>query len=340
MIVELTHLFIRDYVDHWYKPLTESDEEFGRKVSHIVLGGIDELQRRFEKMDILMFLLFDVVRIMSFHLQSTVRHSLSHFPSHPCLASPEAEVQYLHRITDVLIKFLLPSSETALPAVRTLLREIIAKTCLQDSMNYFCDPDYLNQYIVYRCDQIEVAEKKTDKSYRYAPTFERFMLIIRTCNNIEQLKEIRYHVIAEIVQAAHIEKCKRMVARGGPAARAALSMLADNEKSAMLSDRNLVRYTNQCALAKNECERRIALLGGFNYRTMNMAMQQRRGGSDALERTDLVRGTALFESEKVLRLSEILNDGLALSYFCQYLQKFHDDINLKFWLTCQGLRSV
>ena len=163
-----------------------------------------------------MFITQDVVRVLSFHVQAVARNALGHFPSHPCLRSREAELAYLGQIADVLLHHLLPADELALPSLRDILRRMVTQTVLFDTVQFVCDPDYLNQYIVYRCAAVEREFAHTDQSYRYAPTFDKFMFIIRTCADVGQLKEIRYHVIAEIVQAAHIEKCKQMVARGVP----------------------------------------------------------------------------------------------------------------------------
>ena len=332
MLTEICQLIVRDNVNSWYQPVAGPDPDLGAHASALMLRVVDELQRRFEATDMLMFLTQDVVRIFTFHVQSLAKSSLGHFPSHPCLRSADSERAYLGQVADVLLHFLVPKDELLLPTVRDIARTMLVENVLYNTVQFFCDPDYLNQYIVYRCDVVNEEFSRSDQSYRYAPTFDKFMEIIRTCQSVDQLKDIRYHVIAEIVQAAHIEKCKQMVSRGGPAARAALAMLSESEKSTTLSNRNLVRYCNQCAQAKAECERRITLLGGPDYRTMNVAMQ---GAAPAS-----MHGTALGLSEKVLRLSEILSDGLALSYFCQYLQKFHDEINLKFWLSCQGMRVV
>jgi len=44
---------------------------------------------------------------------------------------------------------------------------------------------------------------------------DQFIEDIKACMDVDHLKEIRYHVIAEIVQAAHIERCKQQINRGG-----------------------------------------------------------------------------------------------------------------------------
>ncbi len=43
---------------------------------------------------------------------------------------------------------------------------------------------------------------------------DKFIKDIEACMDVDHLKEIRYHVIAEIVQAAHIERCKQQINRG------------------------------------------------------------------------------------------------------------------------------
>ncbi len=44
---------------------------------------------------------------------------------------------------------------------------------------------------------------------------DKFIKDIKTCMDVNHLKEIRSHVIAEIVKAAHIERCKQQIKRGG-----------------------------------------------------------------------------------------------------------------------------
>jgi hypothetical protein len=88
----------------------------------------------------------------------------------------------------------------------------------------------------------------------------------------------------------------------------------------------LVRYCNQCAQAKVECEKRILALGGPNYKTLNADVC-----SD---------GNVNGSSVQMKRLSDIITDGLALSYFSQFLAATHEDINIKFWLACQSMRMV
>jgi len=44
---------------------------------------------------------------------------------------------------------------------------------------------------------------------------DQFIKDMKACMVVDHLKEIRYHVIAEIVQAAHIKRCKQQINRGG-----------------------------------------------------------------------------------------------------------------------------
>ncbi len=65
------------------------------------------------------------------------------------------EEGFTNQLAGALIAFLLPPDEVALPIVQTLLRELIAKFALRLTVDMLSDPDYINQYILYYCDQLE-----------------------------------------------------------------------------------------------------------------------------------------------------------------------------------------
>jgi hypothetical protein len=325
LLLEIVALFIRDFVVSWYGPLTRNDPLMVPKISKLVMKIIDQIQHRFAKIDIVAFLTDDVVTTLGQHWQAYTKAPQTAFPVHPCLESEESEMNYLRQLSSALMLIFVPQNEIALPLSESLLREMLATYVFKLTANTFCDPDYINNYVIYRCDLADANKKQiTSASYVYAPTFKKFMEIIKTCDDVEQLKEIRYHVIAEIIQAAHMERCKRLMEKGGSNAKAAMAMLSDNDKMAALSQRNLVRYTNQCALAKLECEKRIVMLGGPNYRFLDKVSNSQstsssRGDSQfadnmssaakksKLDREIRLRGTALLESEKVSLMRYHLN---------------------------------
>ena len=62
------------------------------------------------------------------------------------------------------------------------------------------DSNYINEYIIERCNSKGKADKGS-KQYAYAKDHASFLKIIKTCEDIDRLQEIRNHIIAEIMQA-------------------------------------------------------------------------------------------------------------------------------------------
>jgi hypothetical protein len=50
---------------------------------------------------------------------------------------------------------------------------------------------------------------------RYARTHAGFLKVIASCNDIDQLVEMRNHIIAEIMQISHVEDRRRLAQSNG-----------------------------------------------------------------------------------------------------------------------------
>ena len=88
-----------------------------------------------------------------------------------------------------------------------------------------------------------------------------------------------------------------------------------NKKEA-LRDRNLKRYINQCRVSKLQCEKRIRQLGGPDYRRYGLG-HGHPFGENADQKVSMKRS----KSRKVLMFSDILDNGLARSYFNEFLKR-------------------
>ena len=55
-----------------------------------------------------------------------------------------------------------------------------------------CDPEYLNDKVLAYLDYRAKLCEDTRKSYTYAATYEDFVKMIQSCDDIEYLKHIRY----------------------------------------------------------------------------------------------------------------------------------------------------
>lgn len=200
------------------------------------------------------------------------------------LMSPVAELEYLRKISELFILFLLPRSYSLSP-IKFLLREIL--TCrsksaseinslidciyfftiyyirlfltlvLKPAIDLITDPDYINQKILVYIDQQQLAEAMHRKTYEYAESFEDFIRMIKGTKDLEVLKHIRYNIMTEIMQATTIQNVKR--AQGLDSENNALG------NSDAIRARKLKRYINQLTYAKNTCECHMQTLGWDGY---------------------------------------------------------------------------
>jgi hypothetical protein len=257
LLNDIVRLFCRDYIEYWYSSLSGNDSKFVDVSEDVMFHIIERLSELLAKVDVHALLFRDVVGALRDHFRS-VRVNPRHFPSHPCLASPEAELMYLRQVSEVLLRHLLPPADVRAPTLNILLREILACQVLKYCADHFCDPDYINQYVIYRCD-LKPAPAPAAARFAYATDLKGFLAVIGACTDVKQLRDMRFNIITEIMQSEHVQHLKREARRAG--ARTALAMVADTEKGAHLSGRDLHRYINQLRYAKAHCERCLAQRG-------------------------------------------------------------------------------
>lgn len=130
---------------------------------------------------------------------------------------------------------------------------------------------------------------------------------------------LRYHTIAEIMQATVIHNNKDQQTQDGSKKKEKLS------KKEALKERNLKRYINQCRVSKLQCEKRIRHLGGPDYRRYGLGHGQPFGETSGHKRT-MKRS----KSSKVLSFSDILDNSLARSHFMVFLERSGNKNLLRF----------
>jgi len=69
---------------------------------------------------------------------------------------------------------------------------ILCFTVLKPAINLVCDPYYLNSKLFGWLSYKERLVAKAKRKYLYAATYEDFMEMIEQCEDIEQLKHIRF----------------------------------------------------------------------------------------------------------------------------------------------------
>eukprot|EP00842_Homolaphlyctis_polyrhiza_P002270 jgi/Hompol1/3043/HPOL_003093-RA len=135
-----------------------------------------EFERRLRRVDFIAFAAQDIPAALSRHLRD-VRLCVERLGSayaggrslpllfhglqpHVALDAPLAEIEYLRRISDILLACLLPESELKCESLRYLLREIVATRVLGMLVDVLSDPDYLNQLLL----RIFEADEPVDES--------------------------------------------------------------------------------------------------------------------------------------------------------------------------------
>ncbi|XP_013175351.1 PREDICTED: sorting nexin-25 isoform X1 [Papilio xuthus] len=263
----LIDYLIRDFVARWLKELSHKPEPVIDKFKEHMWGAVQTLYERLLRIDAEKLLANDMVTKITQHFER-IRIARSCalelnqppvFALAPHLTSCETELHYLRQISELLIMFLMPRCYSLTP-VSHLLREILACKILQPAINLVTEPDYINQKII----QYLEAQKEVDamhvRTHEYAKTFEDYIRLINSCNNVDTLKRLRYDIVTQIMQATTLQNMKR--AKGIDVDIIEKSSAQHNISRQQLADaKKLKRYINQLTIAKVECEKALKKLG-------------------------------------------------------------------------------
>lgn len=337
-IQEVFDLFIRDFCLSWFRDLGKDEAAFVDLLTEELWVVTANVVERLKCVDTVKFLSNDVVEILSRHFQQlrladtrTFADNALPFVLHPCLKSRAEELDYLRKASEVLLYCLLPPKISRCTTMRYLLREILAYSVFQPLADKICDPDYINETLLVHLEAKEALTAQHKQGYAYAETYEDFIKMISTSNSVEALKQIRYHIIAEIMQATTINNLKG-IDQFGQDDKQGKAL----KKDAQLRARNLKLYIKQCTVAKSQCERRIKLLGGPDY-TNHGATETKQAGQEKAKPAQKAAKT----QAKVLSFTEVMDNSLARSFFMLFLQNKTGSKNmLSFWMAVENLKLV
>ena len=178
-------------------------------------------------------------------------------------------------------------------ALRTLVKEVLLNKVLQPTIELICDPDYLNQNLLNYLNKKEAANQSLNSKVNQAATYEDFIKIIKSSNNIDEIKQYHLKIMNEIIQATFISdkmsennlnpisptpNSSAIINSGLSSFYASFSNIKEqnefdtiqskqnssnsdkNTKAEMLRSRNLKAYLKQLTYAKSLCERRLRSL--------------------------------------------------------------------------------
>eukprot|EP00045_Choanoeca_perplexa_P017400 m.252892 g.252892 ORF g.252892 m.252892 type:complete len:957 (+) comp17528_c0_seq1:113-2983(+) len=325
---------IKLYVDYWYSYLSLDEPSLGPKVEELLWRLVDAVQLRFHQIDTTDFLAQDVVTLLTTHFHSCHRDPPTEFRSHPSIGREEDRLAYNRHLGECLLQLLLPSEELRSPLMRTLLREVVGVSVLNYTLEMLSSPDWINQQLVWHLDSIKQQRQTRPQSYAYAANYAAFVKLIEDCENVDELEDMRYHIIAELLQTQQVQQLQSLL-KQGKADKKVLSLVQDTAKASHLKSRNLARYLNQCNYAKGRCEKRIEQLGGYHYSRKTNDLEV-----DGDIRLSAPKSQQETDDDTAGSLDDCLENGMVLGYFLQYLSPKHMARHLKCWLAIQDVRKL
>lgn len=197
-IQEIFDLFVRDFCLSWFRNLGKDENTFKDTLTKDLWDVTKNLVTKLRNVDIVKLLSNDLVNLMCTHFQELRLSNKRKYPGtaksfalHPCLSSSKEELKYLRIVSEVMIYAFLSKKNSESSPLRLLFREILAYSVFQPMFDKLCDPDYINQTLLLYLESKEKLTKSHGKDYAYAETYEDFIRLINTSQDIEHVKGLR-----------------------------------------------------------------------------------------------------------------------------------------------------
>ncbi|XP_065803577.1 sorting nexin-25 isoform X3 [Muntiacus reevesi] len=313
----------RDYVLSWYGSLSRDEGRLYQLLSEDFWEVARQLRQRLGHVDVVKVVCNDVVRALLTHFCDLKAANARHeeqprpFVLHSCLRNSNDEVRFLQTCSRVLVLCLLPSKDVQSLSLRIMLAEILTTKVLKPMVELLSNPDYINQTLLAQLERREHMNEHHKRAYTYAPSYEEFVKLINSNSDVEFLKQLRYQIVVEIIEATTISSFPQLKRHKG---KETAAMKAD-----LLRARNVKRYINQLTVAKKQCEKRIRVLGGPAYD------QQEDGAFDEGEGP---------QSQKILQFEDILANTVYREQFRTYMERIDKRALISFWESVECLKNA
>lgn len=231
-----------------------------------------KLVDRLRKIDVPKILAVDFVTKVTLHLEKIrimKENNETTFKMSTYLMTDEKEIEFLKKISEIVIILLLPRGYSIAP-LKNLLCEIIAFKGFYSTIKIVTNPDYINQRIVEGVQTKLASIAMSRRSYEYASSFQDFLKIISNSTSIDELLQMRSSVINDLMQATTTQNLQR--AKGIDLESGSTSSLKRSDINAALK---LKKYIQQLSYAKSQCEKTLGKLGWVgNYSNdLNLSLQ-------------------------------------------------------------------
>uniref|UniRef100_A0A8D0H6R4 Sorting nexin 25 n=1 Tax=Sphenodon punctatus TaxID=8508 RepID=A0A8D0H6R4_SPHPU len=316
----------RDYILSWYGHLSRDEGQLYHLLSEDFWEVAKQLRQRMSHIDVVKVVCNDVVKTLLTHFcdlkasNSRQEEPPRAFLLHPCLRNSDEEVRFLQTCSQILVCCLLPTKDAQSLSLRIVLAEILATKVLKPVVELLSDPDYINQMLLTQIEYREQVNEHHKKAYTYAPSYEEFIKLINSNSDVEFLKQLRYQIVVEIVQATTIGTFPQMKRQKDSKGKETAAMKAD-----LLRARNMKRYINQLTVAKKQCEKRIRLLGGPAYDQPEDGVSEEGDGP---------------QSQKILQFDDILSNPSYREHFRIYMERMDKRVLISLWESVEYLKNA
>ncbi|XP_066504956.1 sorting nexin-25 isoform X2 [Hoplias malabaricus] len=312
----------RDYILSWYSPLSRDEGQLYQMLSEDFWEMIKQLRARLSEVDVVNVVCNDTVKTLHAHFcdlkAANARQEESPRPLalHPCLRSPEDEMQFLRCCSRLLVLCMLPARDARCRSLRLVLVEVVATKVLKPLVEVLSDPDYINQMLLALLEHRE----QHKKAYIYADSYEDFFKLISNSTDIDFLKQLRYQIVVEIVRATTLSSIPQFKKQKDSKGKDVAVMKAD-----LLGTRDIKRYINQLTVAKKQCEKKIRLLEGPNYDQLDDGNQDEGFGP---------------QGQKILQFEEIMSNAIYREHFRIYMERVDKRALISFWELVETLKTA
>lgn len=313
----------RDYILSWYGNLSRDDGQLYHLLLEDFWEIVKQIRHRLNHVDVVKVVCNDVVKAVLTHFCDLKAANARHeeqprpFVLHSCLKNSRDEVRFLQMCSRVLVFCLLPSKDSQSLSLRIMLAEILTTKVLKPVVELLSNPDYINQMLLAQLEYREQMNEHHKRAYTYAPSYEEFIKLINSNSDVEFLKQLRYQIVVEIIQATTISSFPQLKRHKGKESAAM--------KTDLLRARNMKRYINQLTVAKKQCEKRIRILGGPAYD------QQEDGALDEGEGP---------QSQKILHFEDIMTNPFYRERFETYMERLDKQTLIGFWESVEHLKNA
>jgi hypothetical protein len=224
---KLNELIVKDFVKSWFLSISH-DEAWIHRADSLLYTLESQLYYRMKKVDFLNLLLSRVSKILIQHIHdfkraemliqggskkytSTAVHEewniAKHYKNgnlHPAVIGSKSkptdqECNYIRDKLKRVVPLLLSKSDSASKLTNVIVREILVCCLIQPCISTFSDPDYLNQFLDGRLDQIYDEEENEHKEEPpKLPSYSKFLAEIQNCSNWIEFEEIREKLLHQI----------------------------------------------------------------------------------------------------------------------------------------------